>query len=144
MPEWSDADTRDWARRYKACWEFEVVQEMVKGTGVRPDAVALLLYAQPDPTDEDPGDRPFAAAWARLREIAGRVVPSQAGLHVEFEAFDASARLRPETSQTPEVMLTVRLTATHAEAAPERARELRAAIEARLKQLGLHARAWSG
>jgi hypothetical protein len=143
MAEWTEAEIREWARRLKACWEFEVVQEMVKGAGVRPDALALILYAQPDPTDEDPGDRPFAAAWARLREIATRVLPSQEGLHVEIGPFDASARFRPETGQAPEVTLTVRFTASRAETAPERARELRAAIEQGLKQLGLQSRAWS-
>jgi hypothetical protein len=143
MAEWTEAEIREWARRLKACWEFEVVQEMVKGAGVRPDALALTLYAQPDPTDEDPGDKSFAAAWARLREIATRILPSEQGVHVEIEPWNASARFRPETGQTSEVTLTARLTASRAEAAPDRARELRATIEQRLKQLGLQSRAWS-
>jgi hypothetical protein len=143
MADWTEAEIREWARRLKACWEFEVVQEMVKGAGVRPDALALNLYAQPDPTDEDPGDRAFAAAWARLREVATRVLTSEEGVHVEIEPFDASARFRPETGQISEVTLTVRFTASRAEAAPDRAPQLRATIEQRLKQLGLRPRAWS-
>lgn len=138
-----EAEIREWARRCRACWEFDLAQEMVKDEGMRLTALELRLYAQPP--EAEPGSRPFLAAWEQLREIAERALPDAEGIRAEPEPFEAAVRLRPETGQQAEVMLLVRIVPTVPGQAGgrERARQIIDEAEGRLRALGLQHNAWA-
>jgi hypothetical protein len=141
----TDVEIREWARRCKACWEFELVEEMVKGEGMRLSALELRLFAQPGLHDPKAAARPFLAVYEELRGIAQRVALPGEGIRADVQPFDGRARLRNETGQQPEAMLLVRFVP----AVPgqgggkERARQIMAETEERLRALGLQHKAWA-
>jgi hypothetical protein len=141
----SEAEIREWARRCKACWEFELVEEMLKGEGMRLSALELRLFAQPRLQGPEAAARPFPVAFEQLREIARQAALPSEGMRADVQAFDSRARLRPETAQQPEVMLVVRFVP----AVPgqgggrDRARQIIAETENRLRGLGLQHKAWA-
>jgi hypothetical protein len=144
MTERSEGEIREWARSHKACWEFEVVQEMIKGEGMRPSSAELRLYAQPGAGDKAT-ERPMKALWERLREIALAVVAEEEGVRSNVAPFQGGARLRPETGQAAEAMLLVRFVPSSTSERPgrERVQAMITAIEARLKARGLVFKAWA-
>jgi hypothetical protein len=141
----TDAEIREWARRCKACYEFEQVEEMIKGQGMRLSALELRLFAQPALHDPKAATRPFQAVWEHLRDIAQRVALPGGGIRADIQPFEARAWLRTETGQQPEAMLLVRFVpAVPGEGGGrERARAIISETEGRLRELGLQHKAWA-
>ncbi|HXY39691.1 MAG TPA: hypothetical protein VEQ10_08480, partial [Vicinamibacteria bacterium] len=104
-----DAETQQWARANKACWELRPLVEMHEGQRVQV-GFELDLYAQVGASLSASAEDRLEALWQRLRDIAESLPALLApGARIEVEPFEAADRLRPETAFAPEVMLQARL-----------------------------------
>lgn len=139
-----------WVRGHKVAWEFQPLMEAVKGRGLRRTGLELHLFASAEGSaPAEPEDEPSADLHERVRQIAEKALPEDTHVLVEVLPFDAAEHLRPETGYEPEVQVTVCLTPadpmaveTEIEAAPDFLERLQAAIERKLRDLGLQPRAW--
>ena len=138
------ASLQAWVRGHKVAWEFQPLMEAVKGLGLKRTGLELHLFAEHGGPAE-----PFADLYEGVRRIAESASPTDGGVLVEVMPFDATERLRPETGYTPEVQVTVCFTPadpnaveTEIEAAQGFLERLQAAIESKLRGLGVQPRAW--
>ena len=148
MENWRPDDVASlqaWVRGHKVAWEFQPLMEAVKGLGLKRTGLELHLFAECAASAEA---EPIADLHERVRRIAEMASPADAGVLVEVMPFDAAERLRPETGYAPEVQVTVCFTPadpnaveTEIEASAGFLERLQAAIERKLRDLGLRPRA---
>lgn len=134
-------ETREWARRHEAAWEIEPLYEVVAGEGRRQTGYELRIYAQVGSESEDASQE----LTAHARHIAREVAPvGDVPLESEVRAYDAGELERPETGFADEIVVPVALIFADHEHPPtaQATAAIIAAIEAKLLQLGLKARAW--
>jgi len=133
--------TREWAERHEAAWEIAPLYETVKGEGRTQTGYELRIYAQLG----SQADGALEELTARVRQIAQEVA-QMGDLPVESEVrtYDEGEYERPETGFADEVVVPVLLTFSDPEHPPvaAEAAAVIAAVESRLRDLGLKPRAW--
>ena len=138
-----EGDWPSWVREHQVCWELGPIQEMVQGKGVQQTGYALKLFGRFDPAAEGGAEAVARSIYERLRALVAEATRSMpAGTLVQVGP-PGRAVLPPESPLVVEAELTV--VATFAPADRERrpaseARELVAALEERLRSMGLRKR----
>jgi hypothetical protein len=134
-------ETRAWAAQHEAAWEIVPLHEVVKGQGRTQTGFELRIFAQVAGQSQGEIDD----VTDRARRIARQALPrATAPLEWELGSYEDGECERPETGFADEVAVPVELTFEDP-AHPPRLDEsgpVLAAIEARLRELGLKPRAW--
>ena len=135
----------DWIREHRICWELSPLVEMADGRRL-PVGYELRLFARHTAgVKADPGCHECASLYEKQKAVALSVLPREARpTTYEFEPFDASWHLRPETTWTPEVQLVLRIVHRGGYLQPIDPCESTCAkeIAAKLRELGAQEKVW--
>jgi hypothetical protein len=135
-------DWASWIREHQVCWELAPNQEMVQGKGVQQTGYAFKLFGRVDSAAEGGAEAVARGVYERLRALVAEATRSMpAGTLVQMGP-PGRAVLPPESPLAVEAELTVVATFAHAdrERPASEARELVAALEERLRSIGLRKR----
>jgi hypothetical protein len=136
---------RLWIRDHRVCWEIGPLTEH-DGHASRPVGLELRLFAShAADADAAPGCAVCVELHQTLRAVALLALPEEPRpSRYEFEPFDSSFHMRPESGWRPEVQLVLRIVHGHDFFAPvdECERRCAAEIQDRLRCFGVQPRAW--
>jgi hypothetical protein len=139
-----DADAlKAWIRDHHVCWELSPHVEQREHERVVVGYELTLLARYPETFKEGPGSTTREQIYEGLREVVAATLPEgESGSRFDFEPFDASVHLRPETQFAPEVELKVDILHAEGTFAPADAGEQRLAarIQDGLKRLGVRSK----
>ena len=140
------AGLRDWIREHKVCWELSPHVEVHEHRRVQVGFDLTLLARHPEALGDGPGCETCRQHYETLREIARAAVPKDGQrTRCQFDPFDVSVHLRPETRWTPEIELNVAILhrdATFADVDDDE-RRCAAQIQEELRRLGAQPGTWS-
>lgn len=136
-------DWRAWVGAHKVCWEIEPLREHVEGHGVQQTGYELRLFGRLDHLgEEEDGQAARLRVHHGLRELALDVLASFPEPHalVQLRPFDQSVHLWREGSFVAEIELAIVVYPRHPAQpmTPAEAQSRIAAVEAKLRALGLH------